>query len=516
MTEPDPSGPPPSPAGSIAGSAEPPELERRLRRFGPRGRALRHHAARGTLINAAFMLGISVLALLKGLVLAGFLTRADYGVWGVLMASLGALAWLRQTGIGDKYVQQDEEDQELAFQKAFTMEAIVSAALMAAMLAALPLVLFVYDEPRLLLPGLAVVATVPAALLQMPLFVHYRRMEFLRQRLLQSIEPVVSLVVSIVLAVAGAGYWALVGGVLAGMWAAALVTVWKSPFRLALRFDRPTMRSYFSFSWPLFLAVVGSIVTAQGGVLMTDVHLGLAGAGVVTLAAVITQFTQRVDYLLTSTLYPAICAVSDRIDLLQESFVKSNRLALVWGIPFGAGLALFAADLVDFGLGDEWRPAIVVLQVYGGVAALAMIGFNWDAYFRALGNTRPIAVDSLLSAAVFLAAAIPLLIELGLKGFAIGVAAAAVTDMLCRAWYLARLFRGLRYLSHALRSIAPTVPAIAAVLLVRWIDPFERSLALALGELALYVLVTAAFTLAIEGRLLREAVGYLRRAPAAA
>jgi O-antigen/teichoic acid export membrane protein len=358
------------------------------------------------------------------------------------------------------------------------------------------------------------VATVPAALLQMPLFIHYRRMEFLRQRLLQSIEPVVSLVVSIVLAVAGAGYWALVGGILAGMWAAALVTVWKSPFRLALRFDRETMRSYFSFSWPLLLAVLGTIVIAQGGVLMADAHLGLAGAGVVTLAAVITQFTQRVDFLLTSTLYPAICAVRDRADLLEESFVKSNRLALIWGLPFGVGLTLFAADLVDFGLGDEWRPAIVVLQVYGVTAALAMIGFNWDAYFRAIGNTKPIAVDSLLSAAVFLGASIPLLIHLGLKGFAIGVAAAVATDIACRAWYLTRLFRGLRYLAHALRSVAPSLPAIGAVLLLRWIEPFERSLGVALAEGALYLLVTAAFTIALEGRLIREAVGYLRRVPA--
>ena len=66
---------------------------------------------------------------MKGFVLAGFVSRADYGIWGILGASLGTLLWLRQVGIGDKYIQQDEDDQEVAFQKAFTLELMFTGAL---------------------------------------------------------------------------------------------------------------------------------------------------------------------------------------------------------------------------------------------------------------------------------------------------------------------------------------------------------------------------------------------------
>ena len=41
-----------------------------------------------------------------------------------------------------------------------------------------------------------------------------------------------------------------------------------------------------------------------------------------------------------------MCAVADRTELLFETFVKSNRLALMWAMPSGLGLALFAPDLV--------------------------------------------------------------------------------------------------------------------------------------------------------------------------
>ena len=119
-----------------------------------------------------------------------------------------------------------------------------------------------------------------------------------------------------------------------------------------------------------------AIVLAQSAVLVAEGHLGLAAVGVIALAATITSFTDRVDQLVTGTLYPAICAVKDQTALLYESFVKSNRLALMWAVPFGIALTLFCADLVEFGIGERWRPAVAVLQVYGLAAALNHIGLQ--------------------------------------------------------------------------------------------------------------------------------------------
>jgi O-antigen/teichoic acid export membrane protein len=68
--------------------------------------------------------------------------------------------------------------------------------------------------------------------------------------------------------------------------------------------------------------------------------------------------------------------VKERRDLLLESFTKSNRLALLWAVPFGGGIALFAPDLVRFVLGARWEPAILVTQTFGIGAALNQVGFN--------------------------------------------------------------------------------------------------------------------------------------------
>jgi O-antigen/teichoic acid export membrane protein len=213
----------------------------------------------------------------------------------------------------------------------------------------------------------------------------------------------------------------------------------------------------------------------------------------------------------TGTLYPAICAVRERVDLLFESFVKSNRLALMWGMPFGLGLALFAGDLIEFGIGERWLPALFLIQVFGLIAAADQIGFNWDAYFRARGETRPIAVAHVASAAVFLATAIPLTAHRGLDGFALGMAATAATLLVARAYYLTRLFEGFDMLRHMLRAVAPSVPAVALILALRLVESGERTLGMALGELLVYGGLTVAATWFFERSLLREVLGYLRR-----
>jgi O-antigen/teichoic acid export membrane protein len=255
---------------------------------------------------------------------------------------------------------------------------------------------------------------------------------------------------------------------------------------------------------------------AQAAVLTGRWELGVAAVGAITLASNISQYTDRVDGIITSTLYPAICAVANRTELLFEIFVKSNRLTLMWGIPFGVGLSLFAADLVNFGLGEQWVPAIGLIEAYGLIAAAGHIGFNWHAFYRARGETRPIAVQGVAALATALVVTIPLTLTIGLSGYALGMGVVAIAVLATRAYYLARLFEGFAMLRHAARAIAPTLPATAVVLAARAFEAGERSLTLALGEVALYVAVTVAATIYFERPLVREAIGYFRRAPAGA
>jgi O-antigen/teichoic acid export membrane protein len=475
------------------------------------GDGRRTRVARGAIINSAFFLAIGTLNIIRGFVVAGFLTTQAFGIWSIVALLAILVVAVKGAIVSDKYIQQDAEDQETAFHHAFTLELLSAGLMVGAILVLAPLFTLMYGEPELLLPGFAVALILPGLAFQFPISVWYRRMDFGRQRLLMSIDPVVGFIVTIACAAAGLSYWSLIVGVTVGAWVGGIAAVLSCPYRLRLHFDRGVLRQYIAFSGPLVVAVAAGLLIANFSIFFGELALGLAGAGAIGLAAGYSAYTDRVDAILTQALYPAICRVADRRDLLLEVFVKSNRLTLMWGVPFGIALTLFASDLIEFGIGDRWQDALILFQVFGIAAAFNHIGFNWGAFFRAIGDTKPISKVTVVVFVSFCAIVIPALFLWGLTGFAVGIAATSAVGIAGRFFYLKRLFPALRISAHILRAFVPTVPAVIAVLATRTFQSADRDLPQALAELGLYCAVTIIVTLAAERPLLAEAMSYVRR-----
>ena len=179
--------------------------------------------------------------------------------------TLGTLGWLKQIGVSDRYVQQSDADQELAFQRAFTLEILFSGASSSWRLPSCP-----DGRPlrpaRLLAPGFALLLTIPAVHPPVAALDLLQADGVPAPAPLEVLEPLVGFVVTVGLAIAGAGYWSLIVGMVAGAWVGALAILRVAPYRLAFRYESGTVRQYLSFSWPLAVAGVGGIAVAQGSI----------------------------------------------------------------------------------------------------------------------------------------------------------------------------------------------------------------------------------------------------------
>ena len=476
-----------------------------------RGRGLRNKTARGLLINSGFRVGLACVNLARHVGVAAFVTASVYGLWALLITTLMTLAFLKQVGIVDKYIQQQDDDQVAAFQKAFTLQLVYTLLFVVICAVAIPVyALAVYGRPEILLPGLVLSLSLIATSLQTPTWIFYRRMDYVRQRGLEMVDPLVTTLMTVVLLVAGMELWGLVLGFLSGSVAGAVAALVANPYPLGLRWDRGALREYFSFSWPLFVGGIGGLLVVQGTVIIGNAALGLAAVGAIGLATNFSRFSSSIEQLLNVTMYPAVCRVQDRRDLLLEVFVKSNRLGLMWALPFGVGLSLFAADLVNFVFGSTWEGAIPLLQVFGLTFGFGTIAFAWGIFYKAIGKTRQVAVAAVAAVIVFFAVTVPLMLTIGVIGYAIGMAAATLVQLILRGYYLRRIFPGFNLVKHALRAVAPMVPAVGVVLLIRLAEGGgTRSLGMALAELGVYALVVGGATYVTERRLITESIGYL-------
>jgi O-antigen/teichoic acid export membrane protein len=480
-------------------------------RLDPKVKSLRRHTASGALINSAFQIGLAGLGALQRVAVAAFLTREEFGLWGVVLTILVTLAWLKNIGIADKYIQQSEPDQEAAFQKAFTMELAISGLYFLVVLLVLPIYVLAYGTAELILPAVVLALLVPITAFHAPEWIAYRRMQYLRQRVLTSVYPVVTFVVTIALGIAGLGYWCLIIGFLAGGVAGAVVCLITSPFRIRLRFDRETLRNYASFSWPLLASGLTQLVIVQGSLIAANRVEGLAAIGSIGLAVSIVIFADRVDAIVSQTIYPAVCAVVDRREVLYETFVKTNRIALMWAIPFSTAVALFAHDMTRYVLGEQWVPAAGLIAALALSSGIGQVAFNWAVFMRALDRTRPLFVAALVDLVVFLLVSLPSILLFGLTGYAAGIWATVLGQIVVRGYYMRDLFPGFSVLSQLARAIVPTVPAAAGVIATRLALPDGRSPGRALAEAVAFCALAIACSYLFERRLIHEMAGYLRR-----
>jgi O-antigen/teichoic acid export membrane protein len=472
--------------------------------------SMRVRTARGTVINAAFQIGLSGLNLLRRLSVAAFLTTEEYGIWGIVISALITLTWLKAIGIVDKYIQQREADQEAAFQKAFTLELMMSGMYFVLACAALPIYALAYDRTDIILPGLVLSSSVLLNALQAPAWIAYRRMEYGLQRILTSVDPVVSIIATIGLAAAGLGYWGLVAGSVIGTVAGVAVNVAWSPYKLRLRYDRGTMKEYASFSGPLILLGVSNLLLVQGALLVATHAVNLGAVGIIGLTSGIAAFANRADSIVSLTIYPAVCRVVDHVERLREVFIKTNRVALMWAMPFATGLALFAGDFVRFVLGAGWHDAVPLLAVVALSCGFGQLAFNWSVFMRALNHTRPLLTGSLVNTVVFLAAATPAMFIWGLNGYLAGTVLSTAAQIAVRRYYIRKMLGNFSVLRQLLRAVAPVIPGTLIVLAGRAIDSQASTLPQVIAEVVVFADVTVMCTFWFERPLVTELLGYLR------
>src|SRR5919206_519200 len=169
------------------------------------GGELRRRIVRGTLINAVALAGVDLLVLAPGLIVTRLLGPAAIGLYGIVTVTTMTVVALKRVGVDEAFVAQDEPEQALEFQRAFTIELAISAVFSLILCALAPVVAAVYGDPRLL-ALMAATAYLPLAFaLQAPTWIFFRRMDFARQRVLQGIVPIVTFAVTVPLAAAGVG-----------------------------------------------------------------------------------------------------------------------------------------------------------------------------------------------------------------------------------------------------------------------------------------------------------------------
>jgi PST family polysaccharide transporter len=424
--------------------------------------------ARGAGVTLAGQLLRILLQVASTAVLARLLSPHDYGLLAVGLVVVGVGEVFRDLGLSAAAVRAPEltDGQRDGL---FWLNTAAGMVLAVLAVAAAPLVAAAFGQPDLegvtralaltfLLNGLA--AQYRAGLSRDLRFAALVGADLLAQA--------AALVVAVVTAVLGAGYWALVAQQLtqAGMVlvSAVLLARWLP--------GRPRrgvgLRPYLRFGG----GITGTHLVYYLGNNLDSISLGLF-AGPAALGVYNRGFQLLMTPLnqlrspASTVAVPVLSRIQDDVPRFSE-YLRRSQLALGFSLVAGMALAAGAAGpLVDLLLGSRWgavAPVLALLAVAGCAQTLAYVG-SWVYFSRGLSGAllRYTLVSLALSAACIAVGS-----AFGVLGVATGYATAALLEWPLSLWWLSRVtvipVRDL--LLGALRITACAAAAGAACFLV--------------------------------------------------
>ena len=298
------------------------------------------------------------------MVLARLLDPKDFGLVGMVTVVTGVLNLFKDFGLSAVTVQRPTmTDQQTSM--LFWLNLLVGGMLGLLSFASAPILVAFYQEPRLFWVTVILSAgflfnaagVQHTALLQ-------REMRFTAMAVIEILALVTSSVVGIGMALAGFGYWALVGWSLVlpavssvGAW---LVTAWvpEGPSRHA------GMRSMMRF---------GGTVTLNGLVVHIAYNLdkvllgrfwGAEVLGIYGRAYQLISFpTGNLNEAVGGVAFSALSRVQHDPSLLKSYFLKGYTIVLTLTIPITIAFALFADDLIFLLLGPKWQKAAMIFRL---------------------------------------------------------------------------------------------------------------------------------------------------------
>lgn len=348
-------------------------------------------AARGAAWNVlTFGLGKGVL-LLTTVVLARILRPEDFGLLALGLLVILYLDVLGDIGVGAAVIYRRETDQESADRSASTAVMVATATgvlLTTVAVLGAPLVSRVFEEPRL--TGVVQVIAL-SFLLRMLSVVHRSKLEkdldFRRRAVPEIAGALVKGVVSIGLAVAGAGVYSLAWGQVAGA-AATTVLYWvlaRWSFRPVL--DGAVARDLLRFGVPMTVLGLLTAATQSLDQLIIGGRLDAEALGQYSIAYRLPElFVLHFCYLISGSLFPAYALANQDPEQLRRGFRRALRLVSVVTVPLGIGLALVASDLIPVLFGPQWERAVPVMQLLALGTTLRSLSFNVGDVYKAVGR----------------------------------------------------------------------------------------------------------------------------------
>lgn len=330
-------------------------------------------------------------ALVLAALLARVLTPTEYAVMVTLLVVTFYFDNALDMGMGAALVYEQETGITERVQVAFTATIGVTAVLSSVAFLGAPVIAGYFKIPDYVnvLRCLALVV-IMSGCTAIPWSLFVRSMDFRRRAAVEVVRDLTRFGLTVGLALAGYGAWAVMIGLLGAYFAWVTLTWYFMRFRPTLAWDLTIAKQLFSYAWRMAGSRLLGVLSLNGDYLVVG-NRRPDQYPQYYQAFRLPEFVMGAQLnAMSAVLFPMYARIrSEGTMPMREALYKALRLVALFSLPVGVGLALVARDSISimYGLdGDTAKVATETMQVLALAGCFAGLGFATGDLLYAIGR----------------------------------------------------------------------------------------------------------------------------------
>lgn len=411
-----------------------------------------------------------IIGLIVSIVLARILSPDEFGEIAIITVFINLGIAFVESGLSSAVVQSKNTDRS-DYSTIFYVSLVVAVFLTGALVVGAPFIGKFYNNSNIVLPlqvysgslMMSAFHSVQNAKLQ-------REMKFKTVMFTSLISTVLSGVVGIVLAYAGAGIWALVAHYLSYTVFSSITILVVDKWHPSLVFSAKRAKELFSYGWKMLVSgllcsIYADIRMLIIGKVHSEADLGYYNRG----QQFPTVIASTLEATVHSVIFPVTAKVQDNKAEIKKLIKNTLSIGSLIIMPIMIGLCAAAEPIIIVLLTDKWLPAVPFMRIIGlGSASIAMVTANLTA-IKSIGRSDVYMKLELVRRTVMLAVlAVSVFAFKSVKAIAWGYAISSWIDVVVISVPVKRLigYGLIEQLSDVWKIILASVLMAGAVLAV--------------------------------------------------
>lgn len=338
----------------------------------------------------------TIITILTGIIeIVGFsimsrlLTQQDFGYYAAISAITAIFAAFADAGIGSAIVQRKNIDQKY-IDNAFTLCLLFGLFGMSLLLIfSGPAARYVADDTMRFPLMLVAITLLTGTLASVNFSILQRKLQFLRMGVIRITSLILTTIVSIILAVKGFGYYAIIAKVILYSLITLLLSFIAAHTRYHLSFDIKVYREIFGFGGWLMASSFFRKIAEQIDRLMMSNLFNVTTLGMYSRPKeFINNMTDKFCSIFDSSMFPVLSSIQDEKDRLIKSYEASLYYLNIAGLLITLTFMFNSELIIRIFLGSEWMN-VNTLFIILSLSGLCMInGSLGDIFLRSLAFTK--------------------------------------------------------------------------------------------------------------------------------